>query len=68
MFQVARLNVRNMLATAKLQYYSNNIKECKGNHRTVVNKVLHLNQTVVSKLVSSSKVMAHDFNNLSKAK
>ena len=67
MFQVARLNVRNILDVTKSQYYNNKIKEYKGNQSTVfgvLDKVLHLNHTVVPKIITSNKYMAHDFNNV----
>ena len=51
---------------AKSQYYHNKIKEYEGSQRTVfgvVNKVLHLNQTVVSKIIKSNNDMGHDFSN-----
>ena len=65
MFKIAKINVRNILAVAKSQYYNNKIKACGGNQRTVfgvVNKVLHLNQTVLPKFTKSNKDMAQDFN------
>ena len=64
MFQVARLNILNILATAKWQCYNNKIKECEGNQRTVfddVNEVLHLSQTDVPKIIKYNKTMTHDF-------
>ena len=58
MFQFSGLGAGNILATAKLQYYNNKLKECKDNQSTifgVVNKVLHLSQTVVLKLLNLIK-------------
>ena len=58
MFQVAKLNVRNIPATGKSQYYDNKIKECKDNQRTVlgvVSKTFHFNQTVVPKIITANK-------------
>ena len=55
-FQVGRLNFQNFLVTTKLL-----IKEFKDNQMTVfgvVNKVLHLNGTVVPQMI-----MTGDFNN-----
>ena len=66
-FPLTKLNVPCILATTKSHCYNNNkIKECKGNQRTVfgiVNKVLCLNQTVVPKITTSNKTMAHVFYN-----
>ena len=67
MFQVARLNVQDIFATAKSQYYNSNIKEHKDNQSTVfggVNKVLHLNQTAMSKMIETNNDMTHEFNNI----
>ena len=62
LFQDARLNVRNILLIAKRQYFNNKTKECKGNKTTIfdaVNKVLHLNQTVVLKIIKCDKGIAY---------
>ena len=44
MFVAARTQVRELISTAKAQYYNNKIVECNGSQKTVfsvVNKVLH---------------------------
>ena len=66
MFKMARLYVRDILATAKSQYYNNKIKDCKGDQKTifsVVNKVLHRNHTAKPTNIDFAKSMAQDFNN-----
>ena len=65
MFKAARLFVRELLATAKSQYYNNKIIDCNGNQKTVfsvVNKVLHRKTTVFPDIFDSDKEMAEEFN------
>jgi hypothetical protein len=64
MFKIAKVNVRNILAAAKSQYYNNKINVCGGNQRTgfgVGNKVLHLNQAVLLKSTNSNKDTVQSF-------
>ena len=68
---MARVNVRNIHAAAKSEYYNNKIRACGGNQKPVlgvVNKVLHLNQTVLPKFTKSNEDMAQDFNKFFKEK
>ena len=65
MFNTAKINLRNILAAVKSQYYNNKIKACGGNKRTVfgvVNKVLHLNQTVLPKFTKFNKEILNIHN------
>ena len=65
MFKLARLCVRDILATAKSQYYNNKIKECKGDQKTVLTWLtrccieIKLNSTTIN----CAENMARDFNN-----
>ena len=57
---MARLYVRDILATAKSQCYNNKIKECKGDQKadfSMVNKVLHRNQTVTPTNINCGRDM-----------
>ena len=61
MFQVARLNVPNNLLNIH-SITTRKTKECKGNQKTVFGVVLHLNWTVVLKIIKSNKDITHDCN------
>ena len=65
MYKAARLCVRELLSTAKSQYYNNTIIDCNGDQKTVfsvVNKVLHHKTTVFPDILNSDKKMAEEFN------
>ena len=63
MFKVSKTLVKNAHISAKSEYYNKKIKVSKGNHRTVMNKVLYKSQTVLTNIINSDKDMAHCFNN-----
>ena len=60
MFKAARLFVRELIDTAKSQYYNNKIMDCNGDQKTfsVVNKVLHRKTIVFPDIFDSDKKMA----------
>ena len=58
MFKVSKILVKNILVSAKSDYYNEKVKACKRNQRTVfsgVNKALHKSQTVITNIINSNK-------------
>ena len=71
MFVAAITQVRELISTAKAQYYNNKIVECNGSQKTVftvVNKVLHRDDMILPTTFKSDEDMAQGFNNFFQSK
>ena len=60
--KVSKILVKNIIASAKSEYYNKKIKHPRTVF-SVVNKLLHKSQTVLPNNINSDKDIAHCFNN-----